>query len=54
MTVDKPRYFLSLCFYVCKMGMEAPILFPELGEDQMLRPGDGQGLVGFEVSQALL
>lgn len=52
--MNKPWYFPSLCFYVCKMGMEAPILLPELGEAQMLRPGGGQGLVGFEVSQALL
>lgn len=46
--------FLSLSFCVCKMGMEAPsVLFPELGEDQMLTIRDGQELVGFEVSQTL-
>lgn len=36
------------------MGMEAPsVLFPGLGEDQMLTIRDGQELVGFEVSQTL-
>lgn len=52
--MDKPLRSQSLCFYICKLAMEALVLVPECDDDQTLRLRDGQGLVGFEVSQALL